>query len=102
MVTTIRSTVVVFLLLIISGAAFAQDQSGAKQPMVTGTASTNRVRFVSMGEVQETRLQVFSQDGPQVSDSGFRSGNLLDWQLSDQQGSRVKDGSYLFVVTVRD
>jgi hypothetical protein len=102
--TAIRSTITFALLLILCGAAFAQGQTGngAASPTVTGTASTDRVRYVSMGEVQQTRLQVFSPDGAQVFDSGFRSGNLLDWNLADQQGARVKDGSYLFVVTVRD
>jgi hypothetical protein len=102
--TTTRATITVILLFILCGAAFAQGQSGngASSPTVTGTASAGHVRYVSMGEVQQTRLQVFSQDGAQVFDSGFRSGNVLDWSLSDQQGARVKDGSYLFVVTVKD
>jgi hypothetical protein len=55
-----------------------------------------------MGEVNQTRLQVFSVDGAQVFDSAFRLGNLIDWQLVDQQGAHLTDGTYLFLVTVKD
>ncbi|HEX8176549.1 MAG TPA: tail fiber domain-containing protein [Pyrinomonadaceae bacterium] len=55
-----------------------------------------------MGEVQQTRLQIFSKDGVQAYDSGFRMGNTIDWQLTDQQGARLTDGSYIFLVTVKD
>ena len=70
--------------------------------IITATASSQRVRYISVGEVNQTRLQVFSSDGIQVFDSDFRLGNLIDWQLMDQQGSRLSDGSYLFLVTVKD
>jgi trimeric autotransporter adhesin len=104
MTTALRSTITVFLLLVLSSAAFAQEQSsaGTASPLVTATASAGRVRYVSMGEVQQTRLQVFSPEGVQIFDSSYRDGNLIDWQLTDQQGSRVKDGSYIFLVTVKD
>jgi hypothetical protein len=70
--------------------------------IVTATASSQRVRYVAMGEVNQTRLQVFSADGSQVYDSTFRLGNLIDWHLRDQQGAPLADSSYLFLVTVRD
>ncbi|HEV7374041.1 MAG TPA: hypothetical protein VGN95_04965 [Pyrinomonadaceae bacterium] len=70
--------------------------------IVSATASSQRVRYASLGEVHQTRLQVFSTDGTQVFDSDFRLGNLIDWQLADQQGTRLMDGSYLFLVTVKD
>jgi hypothetical protein len=60
------------------------------------------VRYVSIGEVNQSRLQVFSQDGAQVYDSEFHLGNLIEWTLSDQQGRHLADGSYLFLVTVKD
>src|SRR3982751_6025418 len=44
----------------------AQTQQSNNQPptpVVTATASSNRVRYVSMGEVNQTRLQIFSPDG---------------------------------------
>ena len=83
----------------------AQESTANRQtpaPMLTATASGNSVRYVSMGEVHQTRLQVFSTEGAQVFDSGPRLGNLIDWQLNDQQGSVLSDGSYLFLVTVKD
>ncbi|HKS27920.1 MAG TPA: tail fiber domain-containing protein [Pyrinomonadaceae bacterium] len=55
-----------------------------------------------MGEVQQTRLQIFSADGALAFDSGYRMGNTIDWQLTDQQGARLADGSYIFLVTVKD
>src|SRR5205085_4452309 len=66
------------------------------------TASSQRVRYISVGEVNQTRLQVFSSDGAQVFDSDYRLGNLIDWHLTDSQGQRLGDGSYLFLVTVKD
>jgi hypothetical protein len=60
------------------------------------------VRYVAMGEVNQIRLQVFSVDGREVFDSALRLGNLIDWQLMDQQGASLADGSYLFLVTVKD
>jgi hypothetical protein len=71
-------------------------------PIVTATTSNGRVRYASLGEVNQTRLQVFSPDGAQVYDSDLRLGNLIDWHLLDQQGQHLADGSYLFVVTVKD
>ncbi|HEY5884689.1 MAG TPA: hypothetical protein VIT88_08385 [Pyrinomonadaceae bacterium] len=71
-------------------------------PIVTATTSNGRVRYASLGEVNQTRLQVFSADGRQVYDSDLRLGNLIDWPLLDQQGQRVTDGSYAFLITVRE
>ncbi len=102
--TTLRSTTTALLILVLSVAAFAQGQTGVSTstPIITATASSERVRYVSMGEVQQTRVQVFSADGIQVFDSGFHAGNTIDWQLTDQKESRLPDGSYIFLVTVRD
>src|SRR3954470_345096 len=102
MATILRHAVTVFLLLTFSAVAFAQEQQGkGNAPVITATASAGRVRYVSMGEVHQTRVQVFSPDGAQVFDSGFRPGNTLDWQIGEQ-GSRLADGSYIFLVSVKD
>jgi hypothetical protein len=74
----------------------------ASPVIVSATANSRRVRYASLGEVHQTRLQVFSADGTQVFDSDFRLGNLIDWPLADQQGQHLPDGSYLFLVTARD
>jgi hypothetical protein len=104
MVTMFRFTATFLLLLVLLGNVSAQDESGTKAsaPLITATASSQRVRYVSMGEVHQARLQVFSPDGAPVFDSGFRLGNTIDWQLTDQQGARLTDGSYIFLVTVKD
>ena len=74
----------------------------ASNPIVTATTSNGRVRYASLGEVNQTRLQVFAADGRQVYDSDLRLGNLIDWPLLDQQGQRLTDGSYAFLITVRE
>ena len=85
--------------------AIAQTRRPVAQtssPIVTVTTSNGRVRYASLGEVNQTRLQVFSPSGLQVYDSDLRLGNLIDWHLLDQQGQRLTDGSYVFVITVKD
>ena len=125
MMTTRRSLATLLLALCSLSIAFAQTPPETQLPrvteqtidtpllgkepltapsivIVTATASSQRVRYVSMGEVHQSRLQVFSVDGTQVFDSSFRLGNLIDWHLRDQQGAQLADSSYLFLVTVRD
>jgi trimeric autotransporter adhesin len=103
-ITMFRVVATFTLLLLFLSTALAQEKPSTETsaPLITATASQGRVRYLCMGEVQQTRLQVFSADGIQLFDSGFRAGNLIDWHLLDQQGQRVKDGSYLFLVTARD
>ncbi|PYS50158.1 MAG: hypothetical protein DMF68_08095 [Acidobacteria bacterium] len=60
------------------------------------------MRYVAIGEIHQLRLQLFSIDGTAVYDSDFRLGNLIDWKLQDQQGQRLSDGRYLFLITVKD
>ena len=48
------------------------------------------------------RLQVFFEDGSQVYDAKWTSGNPLDWRWHDSQGQRLADGSYLFLISVQD
>jgi hypothetical protein len=79
-----------------------RQNAQTSNPIVTATTSNGRVRYASLGEVNQTRLQVFSPDGSQVYDSDLRLGNLIDWQLLDQQGQHLTDGSYLFLITVKD
>lgn len=76
-----------------------QPQALTSNPIVTATTSNGKVRYASLGEVHQTRLQVFSREGAQVYDSDFRLGNLIDWTPLDQLGQRLLDGSYLFLVT---
>src|SRR5882724_2521062 len=85
--------------------AFAQRPAPRDEPaapLVAATASNDRVRFISAGEVHSSRLQVFSLNGTQVFDSGVRLGNLIEWKLCDLQGSPLGSGAYLYLVTIKD
>src|SRR4051812_33645728 len=71
----------VSLLCFLGSSALAQNGTTsiqAQTPIVTATAGHQRVRYSALGEVNETRLQVFSVDGAQVYDSSFKLGNLID------------------------
>jgi hypothetical protein len=96
------STLLVCLFCCLSAFAQTPPRDELVAPLVTATASNDRVSFISAGEVHLSRLQVFSLDGTQVFDSGVRLGNLIDWKLCDQQGSHLSGGSYLYLVTIKD
>jgi hypothetical protein len=104
MSTTIRLVLVFSLVISSLGNVFAQEQQSTKTPtpIVTATAKGQQVRIASLGEVQQMRLEVFDAYGQKVFDSSYVQGNLYDWRLTDQQGQRLVDGSYLFIVTTRD
>jgi hypothetical protein len=62
----------------------------------------NRCRFLASNEVALMRLEVFALGGAQLYDSDFKTGNLFDWNLQDQQGQRFADGAYRCLLTVKD
>ena len=102
---SVSTCLLIFLLFGIGAAqttSTTQTRSEPQSPTVTATAAAERVRYASLGEVHETRLQVFAKDGTQVYDSSFKLGNLIEWQLSDQAGARLTDGRYLYLVTAKD
>ena len=103
---SIFRTLITFVFCLSLGiTVFAQTRrsnGNASSPIVTATTSNGHVRYASLGEVNQTRLQVFAVDGRQVYDSDLRLGNLIDWSLLDQQGQRLTDGSYAFLITVRE
>ncbi|MDT5122505.1 MAG: trimeric autotransporter adhesin [Acidobacteriota bacterium] len=70
--------------------------------IIAATANNQRVRYAALGEVNQTRVQVFAADGSLLFDSDYRLGNLVDWQLVNQQGQALADGSYLFLISVKD
>jgi trimeric autotransporter adhesin len=105
MSSIIRLAIIFGLIFAPLGPVFAQEQQQTAKPsspVVTATAKGQQVRFAALGEVQQVRVEVFDATGQKVFDSSFTQGNLYDWQLTDQQGQRLADGSYLFIVTVRD
>src|SRR5947209_15587151 len=67
----------------------------------TAAATEKGVRFTATGEVLQIRLEIYTEAGELVFDSGPRAGGVLDWKADD--ASRVlADGSYLCVVTFKD
>jgi hypothetical protein len=100
--TAICSCASLALILAASTAVLAQESSVVQSPAVTAAAAAEQVRFISFDKITHVRLEVFSPTGERLFDSGFKSGDLLDWGLRDQQGRRLANGSYLCVVTVKD
>jgi hypothetical protein len=79
-----------------------QAEAQARTTRVTASVAAEQLRFAALGEVVQLRLEVFGASGEKIFDSDFKSGNLLDWPVHDQQGQRLADGAYLCVVTVKD
>ena len=70
-------------------------------PVVTAAASTTGVRFTAPGTYVGMHLEVYDEAGAELFDSGYRLGNLLDWNLEDRAGQRLAAGDYLYVLTVK-
>lgn len=70
-------------------------------PMVTATATAERVRFVSPGTVVQLRLEVYNETGQKLFDTELHGGNVMDWQLQDGAGQRLPAGSYACVLTIK-
>ncbi len=69
---------------------------------VTASVGAEQVRYLAPASVYQIRLEVFIANGDKLYDSGFRFGNLLDWNWQDQQGSRLADGLYHCHITIKD
>jgi hypothetical protein len=97
--------------LFLAGTGVAQEQRAAGEtpagpvtvsgPLVTVTATPQRVRFVSPGTVVQLRLEVYNEAGQKLFDTELRGGNVLDWHLQDGAGQRLTAGSYACVLTVK-
>ncbi|HEY5839817.1 MAG TPA: hypothetical protein VIT19_12330 [Pyrinomonadaceae bacterium] len=70
-------------------------------PVVTATATSKRVRFVSPGTAVQLRVEVYNEAGQKVFDTELRGGNVLDWHLQDAAGQRLQTGSYACVLTIK-
>ncbi len=71
-------------------------------PLVTAAAAKDQVRLTALALTHDIRLQVLSQTGEQLYDSGFQPGNRLEWTVRNQQGSALQDGVYGCLVSVVD
>jgi hypothetical protein len=98
------------VLLLMASATLSAQSANSTSPAedkphtrrVFGSVTGESIRFTSLGELIQMRLEVIDPTGAVLYDSGFKSGNLIDWTLSDNLGQRLQDGSYLCVVSVRD
>ncbi len=69
-------------------------------PIVTVSASAERLRLTAPGTVVQMQLQIYNDAGQLLFDVTSK-GNVLDWTLQDSGGERLVPGSYLCVVTVK-
>ncbi|HEV2913753.1 MAG TPA: hypothetical protein VGX92_10785 [Pyrinomonadaceae bacterium] len=64
MTTIRRSLAILFLQLVSVNLIFAQTENALPGPIVTASASTDSVRFVSLGEVYQMRVEAFALTEP--------------------------------------
>ncbi|MEO8436059.1 MAG: hypothetical protein ABI596_14255, partial [Pyrinomonadaceae bacterium] len=102
-----RSLICTVVVVSLASAIFAQEgpvkpgRTSATTVTVTAAAA-ELVRFTAPGEGVQLRLEVYSDMGQPVSDSGFSDGNLMDWNWRGAQAqSGVQDVDYLCLVTVK-
>ncbi|HBB96665.1 MAG TPA: hypothetical protein DC054_14870 [Blastocatellia bacterium] len=93
------------VLILAASSAIAQDkvpQVGGANVSVTASATSDGVRFAAPSAVVQLRLEVYDGAGQKLVDTEQRGGNVLDWHLHGGNGERVADGTYLFVVTIKN
>jgi hypothetical protein len=99
------SLLLLAVLMLAASSAIAQDkvpQVGGANVSVTASATSDRVRFAAPSAVVQLRLEVYDGAGQKLIDTEQRGGNVLDWHLHGGNGERVADGTYLFVVTIKN
>lgn len=97
-----RRTFVMVLLVVAVQAFAARNDSQDSGRLLTLAASTGSVRLIAGGEIAGLRIEVHALDGTLLFDSGWRSGDVLDWAVSDAFGHRLAAGTYNLVATSRD
>ena len=111
MFTRYNSVLTFAFAILMSISGLCQDQTrvqpfmegGSFNPiLVSAATSQDQVRFTALALAQRIRLEIMSQAGEPLYDSDFHAGNFLEWQIKDQQGSGLGDGSYGCLVTVED
>ncbi|HEX7174220.1 MAG TPA: hypothetical protein VF240_02885, partial [Pyrinomonadaceae bacterium] len=73
----------------------------ARRPSVTASATPAGVNF-STSDGVSIRVEVYSDSGDLVFDSGPRQGGEVGWDLSNLGGAKVADGAYRTRLTVGD
>jgi hypothetical protein len=80
----------------------AQEPASRPPLTVTATIGAEQVRFVAPSSVYQLRLEIFGPGEAKVFDSDISFGNVLDWDLRDQEGKPIEEGTLGCLVTVRD
>src|ERR1051325_4844674 len=102
---TLRITIALFMLCCFH-AVNAQDVTNktappaSSAPLITGTASRERLRFTAPNSVVQMHLQVYDTAGELVFDV-ISKGNVLDGTMQDSGGEPLTAGSYLCLLTVK-
>src|SRR5215467_4844308 len=101
----VRTMTLVGIVLFAFNVALAQttsiDHTRTYAKQVFASALGSSVRFSSLGELLQLRLQVVNSAGQTVFDSGFNTGNAVDWAPADGQSQSLPDDSYLCIVEVK-
>src|SRR5437763_16045687 len=85
-------------LALLGGQAAAQTtQATSDATHATAAATEKGVRFTATGEVLQIRLEIYTDAGELVFDSGPRAGGVLDWKADRKSGVEgdgqcVRDG----------
>lgn len=95
-------SLVLLALTVVSVQAQTPADNQTPTPKINIIIDRNLVRFAAPSEVQEWRLEVFTQTGEQVFNSEVVAGQPLDWPLQNQQGQPVESGLYAYTLTIKD
>jgi hypothetical protein len=101
-VSTAAALVSLFWLGSTAGAGGGQETARPLPLAVTATIGAEQVRFVAPSSVYQMRLEVFGAGESKVFDSDLSFGNVLDWDLRDQEGKPMDEGTFVCLLTVRD
>src|SRR5687768_11768347 len=83
------------------GQEVIKDRSNETQ-IITASVTPDGVRIAAPSAVVQLRLEVYDEAGQKLLDTEQRGGNVLDWRLQGGAGERVADGTYLYVVTMKN
>src|SRR4029077_4875726 len=100
-----RGFIIALFMLCVAHAVAGQELnnkiiSPPTAPVITGTASAERLRFTAPSSVVQMQLQIYAESGQLLFD-GTSKGNVLDWTLQERGSQHLFPGSYLCVVTVK-
>src|SRR5437773_11736096 len=84
-----RSLLSLLIPVVLSSAAFAQDERPTNPIkdsfIVTAAINGERLRFTAPPSVVQIRLEVYNSTGHKIFENEVRTSNVLDWHLQDPQ-----------------